>query len=137
MSSQKASYEAMGPFVMIPHSFINNSRNLSFHARWLYVALLYYRNGESKMAFPSYETMHKLTRLRRNKISDGIKELEREGWMKRKKRFGSSTLYTLFFSITEQLDEDGRDGPNNGTDESTEGSIESEFGFEMEGETAT
>lgn len=88
-------YDKIGPFVTIPHSFIHNSRALSFHARWLFVALRYYTNSKFGNAWPSYATIQKLTKMRREKINSSIKELEGAGWLERKKRFSNSTIYTL------------------------------------------
>lgn len=88
-------YERMGAFVPIPHTFIKQSRNLSFHARWLFVTFCYYTNGESGLAFPSYDTIQKLTRMRRQKIADSIRELEDAGWLSRQKRFNNSTFYEV------------------------------------------
>lgn len=87
--------DRIGPFVAIPHSFVKHTRSLSFHARWLFVALRFYTNGESGLAFPSYDKIQELTGMRREMISKSIKELERSGWLKRKKRFNNSTLYEL------------------------------------------
>lgn len=33
--------------------------------------------------------------MRREMIAQCLRDLEREGWLRRKKRFGNSTLYTL------------------------------------------
>jgi hypothetical protein len=88
-------YEQIGSFVTIPHSFINESRELSFHARWLFVTLRYYTNGKMGVAFPSYGTIQKLTRMRREKIASSIRELEKAGWLERKRRFNKSTFYRL------------------------------------------
>jgi DNA-binding transcriptional regulator YhcF (GntR family) len=98
MSENKISYEEMGRFAMIPHSFIEDSKGMKFHSRWLYVALVYYRNTQSGDSFPSYETIRKLTGLTRKMISKGIKELEQNRWIKKKRRFGNSTIYKVQFN---------------------------------------
>lgn len=92
---QGSLYDKIGPFVTIPHSFIHDSRALSFHARWLFVALRYYTHGKFGVAWPSYTTIQKLTRMRREKINSSIKELENAGWLERERRFNNSTIYTL------------------------------------------
>lgn len=94
-NEQESLYDRIGPFVTIPHSFIHDSRALSFHARWLFVALRYYTHGKLGTAWPSYTTIQKLTRMRREKINSSIKELEDAGWLERKRRFSNSTIYTL------------------------------------------
>jgi hypothetical protein len=94
-NEQESLYDKIGQFITVPYSFIHNSRALSFHARWLFVALRYYTNGESGNAWPSYKTIQELTRMRREKINSSIKELEDAGWLERKKRFSNSTIYTL------------------------------------------
>lgn len=98
MSETKPSFATMGRFAMIPFSFIENAKRMKVHTRWLYVALVYYFNTKNGIAFPSYDTLTKLTGLRREMISNGIKELERDGWITRKRRFGNSTLYTVIFN---------------------------------------
>lgn len=96
MSKNKISFEDTGMFAMIPHSFINEAKKLKFHTRWLYVALVFYRNNQSGVAYPSYDTIQALTGLSRRMISKGLTELENSGWIKpRKKRFGSSNVYTV------------------------------------------
>lgn len=94
-TEQETLSDKIGPFVAIPHSFVKNARGLSFHARWLFVTLRFYTNGESGLAFPSYDTIHKLTGMRREMIAKSIGELERAGWLNRQKRFNSSTLYEI------------------------------------------
>jgi hypothetical protein len=95
MKNKSISYEENGRFAMIPHPFIERAKELSLHARWLFVTLMYFRNTKSGLSFPSYKTIRELTGLRRQMISSSIKELEKEGWLTRKKRYGNSTLYTL------------------------------------------
>ncbi len=95
----KISFEVTGMFAMIPHNFIKEAKNLKVHTRWLYVALVFYRNSKSGVAFPSYETIRKLTGLRRQKISEGLTELEESGWIKpRRKRYGASNVYRVLLN---------------------------------------
>lgn len=106
MNENKISFEDMGRFAMITHSFIEQSKKLKFHSRWLYVALVYYRNTQSGKSFPSYNTIQKLTGLRRQMISKGIEELWAEGWIEKKRRFGNSNIYDVVFNREEKrLDE--------------------------------
>lgn len=95
----EVSYATVGRFAVVPHTFIENSKHLSVHARWLFVALMFYRNSKSGLAFPSYDTLCKLTGMSRNRISKAIRELENKEqewvWLRRKKRPGSSTYYRL------------------------------------------
>lgn len=95
----KLTYEEIGNFVMLPHTFIKDARKrkLRFHARWLFVALMYYRNGKTGNAFPSYDTLHELTGIHRNMISKCLRELESAGWISLKRRFNRTTVYTLNF----------------------------------------
>jgi hypothetical protein len=99
MTQQNTEHEILsdriGPFVAIPHSFVKYARGLSFHARWLFVTLRFYTNGKSGLAFPSYDKIKELTGMRREMIAKSIRELERSGWLRRKKRFNNSTLYEL------------------------------------------
>ena len=97
MAENKNTFEQMGQFTKIPFDFIENAKELSWHARWLYVALMYYRNGKSGEAFPSYDKITELTRMRREKISKSIAELERWGWIRKRRRYSNSNVYTLNF----------------------------------------
>ncbi|HEX8278032.1 MAG TPA: helix-turn-helix domain-containing protein, partial [Segetibacter sp.] len=92
----KVSYENIGMFAAIPHSFIKESKKLKFHSRWLYVALVYYRNSKNGKSFPSYDTIQQSTGLRREMIAKCLNELEESGWIKpRKKRYGNSNVYEV------------------------------------------
>jgi hypothetical protein len=96
MSKNQISFEDTGMFAMIPHSFIKEAKLLKVHTRWLYVALVFYRNNKSGVAFPSYDTIQELTGLSRRMISKGLTELEKSGWIKpRSKRFGNSNVYRV------------------------------------------
>ena len=104
MNENRISYEQIGYFAMIPHSFIEDSKRMSFHSRWLYVALVYYRNSQSGVAFPSYTTIRKLTGMRRENISSSIKELEEKGWIEKVSRYSQSNLYKILFKSDKILD---------------------------------
>ena len=88
----------VGQFVMVPFEFIRCVKYMKkkHQARWLYVVLLHFRNASSGKAWPSYQTLHEWTGLTRQSISDGLKELEYWGWLKRYRRFGSSTIYYVY-----------------------------------------
>jgi hypothetical protein len=98
MNENKITFEDIGLFAMIPHSFIKESKDLGFHTRWLYVALVYYRNTNSGVAFPSYDTIQELTGLRREMISKGIEALKTSGWIKKRRRYSGSTVYTVILN---------------------------------------
>jgi DNA-binding transcriptional MocR family regulator len=104
MNENRLTYDEIGNFVMLPHTFIHDARKrkLRFHARWLFVALMYYRNGKTGNAFPSYDTLRELTGLSRNMISKCLRELESAGWISLKRRFNATTVYTLNFSASEE-----------------------------------
>lgn len=95
MSKEKLSFENVGLFAMIPHSFIKEARKLKVHTRWLYVALVFYRNTKHGITFPSYCTIQELTGLRREMISKGLAELEESDWIFKKRRYGQSNLYRI------------------------------------------
>lgn len=94
-------------FAMVPHSFIEEAKNMSHQTRWLYVALVYYRNTQTGDAFPTYETIRKLTRLTRDKISKGFKDLLERGWIEDKRtRFGGSTFYRVNLKKRDEIEEE-------------------------------
>lgn len=87
--------DKIGQFITIPFSFIREAKELSFHARWLFVTLRFYTNRQSGNAFPSYETIQELTGMRREMIAKSIRELADKGWLTKRRRFSRSNLYTL------------------------------------------
>jgi hypothetical protein len=93
--SNRRLVDEIGQFTTIPYSFIQQSKGLSFHARWLFVVLRYYTNGKSGEAFPSYDTIQTLTGMRREMIAKSIRQLESRGWLSKRKRFNGSNCYTL------------------------------------------
>jgi biotin operon repressor len=84
-----------GTFTMLPKAFIEESRNLSNSARWLFVVLSYYTNEKSECAWPSYDELQERTGYSRTTVSKAIEELEKHGWLERRKRFGKSVVYVL------------------------------------------
>jgi DNA-binding MarR family transcriptional regulator len=104
-------YEQMGQFTKIPFAFIEGAKDLSWHARWLYVTLLYHRNGKSGVAFPSYERISELTGMRREMISKSIVQLERSGWVRKRRRYANSNVYRLEFT-TKGIESSGEIEPN-------------------------
>jgi hypothetical protein len=109
---RRLSSEQIGQFVMLPYTFIHDAKRkkLRFHARWLFVALMYYRNGWTGNAFPSYDTIRELTGLSRNMISKCLRELESAGWISLKRRFNATTIYTLNFPISGEKYYEAHDG---------------------------
>ena len=84
-----------GQFTGIPNDFIQNSADLSDHARWIFVLLRFHTNKTTNTAFPSYELIKKETGWAYNTIAKAIKQLEDKGWLTRKKQFSGNTHYTL------------------------------------------
>lgn len=84
-----------GSFIAVPTLFVKTSKPLTDKARWLFVLLREYTNGESGVAFPSYDTIRERTGWGRSQISNAIKCLEKHGWLSRQHQFGGVTLYRL------------------------------------------
>lgn len=84
-----------GKFVTIPKDFTQASKVLTDKARWLFVLLREYTNGESGIAFPSYDTIRERTGWGRSQISNAIKCLEKHGWLTKTPQFGGVNLYSL------------------------------------------
>lgn len=84
-----------GRFTVLPNLFIEGWKELSDAARLLFVVLRYHTNEEKEYAWPSYDQLQNLTGWGRSKISAAIQELEKYGWLERRKRFGSSVQYVL------------------------------------------
>lgn len=92
---QRQIIDEWGAFVTIPKSFTAASKSLTDKARWLFVLLREYTNGESGKAFPSYDTIRERTGWGRSQISNAIKDLEKHGWLIKTPQFGGVNLYTL------------------------------------------
>ena len=105
MNENNSITEQMGTFTPVPHTFITEAKKMSFHARWLYVTLMFHRNTKSEIAFPSYTRITALTGMRRGMISKGIKELEKAGWIVKKRRYANSNCYSFNFKKVEATTE--------------------------------
>lgn len=85
------------PFTMIQNAFLDDA-TLSAAAFRVFIVLKSYTSGRSKtkLAFPSYSTLKTRCNIAGNTtLAKAIRELETAGWIKRDKRFGRSSLYTL------------------------------------------
>jgi len=85
------------PFTMIQNAFLDDAA-LSAVAFRVFIILKSYTSGraKTKLAFPSYSTLKARCNISGNTtLAKAIRELESAGWIKRDKRFGRSSLYTL------------------------------------------
>lgn len=90
----------MGAFVAIPVTFINDER-ITNAGRCLYMLLSSYTSAKADeaIAFPSYETiMKRLGWNSKHTVADGLKNLIGAGWVERRRRYGSSSVYTLNYA---------------------------------------
>lgn len=73
-------------------------QSLSKHGRYM---LIYFhaRANQSGECWPTITTIRTDTRMKRNTITAAITELQRAGFLKRKKRFSKSTVYKIDSSI--------------------------------------
>lgn len=94
MSKSRLSDE-WGAFTGIPNEFIDNAENLSDQARWFFVFLRRYTNGQTGIAFPSYDHIQAKTGWTHKTIAKAVRELEEDGWLIRYKNFGAPTEYKL------------------------------------------
>lgn len=84
-----------GSFSAIPNEFIDTAGNLSDQARWLFVLLRRYTNGQTGKAFPSYKAIQAHTGWTPKTIAKAVRELEQAGWLFREKALGDVTQYIL------------------------------------------
>ncbi len=84
-----------GTFSAIPNEFIDRAGNLSDQARWLFVLLRRYTNGQTGKAFPSYKVLQDRTGWTPKTIAKAVKELDHAGWIEREKTFNGPTHYIL------------------------------------------
>lgn len=84
-----------GSFSAIPNEFIDAAGDLSDQARWLFVLLRRYTNGQTGKAFPSYKVIQAHTGWTPKTIAKAVRELEETGWLIREKALGDVTHYIL------------------------------------------
>ena len=88
--------ENTGLFIAIPRSIIEQP-DIPHTVVHLFVYLRYCVNTSTRdeVVCPSYDDIRKKTGLSAATISKGLKWLEVHGWLKRKKRFNDSVVYTF------------------------------------------
>lgn len=86
--------DKIGTFTTVPNIVIRLWPNIGVDGMALFLYLRYRTNGQTETAFPGYDTIQKDTKLSRDRIAKAIRSLEGVGVIERKKRFGSSTIYT-------------------------------------------
>lgn len=90
----------MGAFVAIPITFINDTR-ITNAGRCLYMLLSSYTSAKADeaIAFPSYETiMARLGWGSKDTVAAALLNLMQHGWVERKRRYSSSSLYTINYA---------------------------------------
>jgi hypothetical protein len=91
--------DKIGGFATIPNTVIKMIPAIGPDAFTLWSYLRYRTNGESGLAFPSYETIRADTGLTFKRIAAALRGLESKELMTRHKRFGNSTEYTLICPV--------------------------------------
>lgn len=89
--------DRIGQFVAVPVSFVNDMR-ISPRAFRLFVVLRSYTsaNDGRDMVFPGYETLRARCGFSSYTfVALAVRELEKTGWIERRKRFGKSTFYYI------------------------------------------
>jgi len=84
-----------GTFSAIPNEFIDRAGDLSDQARWLFVLLRRYTNGQTGKAFPSYRVIQDRTGWTPKTIAKAVRELDHAGWIEREKTYNGPTHYIL------------------------------------------
>ena len=74
---------------------------LTHYDKMVFIAIKSYTNSTKKTAFPSINTLHKVTGISRQRIQDSIKDLVEAGFLRKerqKNKHGGTTsnLYTIF-----------------------------------------
>ena len=88
-------FKQYGPYIMVPISVYERGRWLSSRAKLMWAVLKSFENRKNKQIFPSYDKLQERSGLSRGSISLALEELETFGWLKKRKRFGHSTVYKL------------------------------------------
>jgi hypothetical protein len=87
--------DRIGQFITIPVTVVKMFPLLSPEAVKIFVYLRFKTNSKTDTAFPSYDSIQKDTKMSRRKIARAIRELMTVGLVERRRRFSSSTIYTL------------------------------------------
>lgn len=88
-------FDTIGGFVTIPNTVIKMIPLMGPEAFTLWSYLRYRTNGESGVAFPSYQLIKEDTGLIFRKTAAALRMLESLDLLSRHKRFGNSSEYTL------------------------------------------
>ena len=95
-----------GNFVVVPVTLLESS--LSSSARLVWISLMSRVNHSESEAcvYPGYEAiMARCGITGKATIAKALEELETAGWLKRTKRFSSSTVYTLTNPVVQNLND--------------------------------
>lgn len=107
--------DTIGAFTTIPNTVIDMIPKIGPEAFTLWSYLRFRTNGQSGVAFPSYNTIYKDTGLHPRKIAEALRRLETWELVTRNKRFGRSTEYTLRMPSPTTIGSNGHvDSPTNG-----------------------
>jgi len=91
----RAEVLANGGYFVIPNAILHDS-NLTAPEKLTWIALALHQRGNDN-SWPSVRRLAHLTRLSRRTVIRALKSLERKGYLKKKKRHGTTSLYQLFY----------------------------------------
>src|SRR3990167_5236609 len=87
--------DQIGGFVTIPNTVMRIIQAIGVDAFALFCYFRWRTNGESGVAFPSYDTIQAETGLPRKRVAQAIRTLIGADLLTRKKRYGQSNEYTI------------------------------------------
>lgn len=93
LKAEKKSPKEIKGFTKADNRLFWQGRYLTTNAKWIHVTLQSFENSETGATFPSYDAIVARTNLRREKIAEGLRELERFCWITKRKKFSKSTHY--------------------------------------------
>lgn len=109
--SESLLFNEWGQFVYLPHRYVRLWPVIGREAFSLLVILIYHSGlpvsddkGKKRVAWPSYDTITRETKLTRRSIARAIRVLEKYDLITRKKQFQKASEYTIKFITDEQVD---------------------------------
>lgn len=91
-------FDKYGRFVAVPYEFIERGVNLTAKARVMFLVLRSFTNETTDKTFPAYNAIKARAGhgfRRQEDVADALNELERFGWMRRKRNGARSNDYEL------------------------------------------
>lgn len=87
--------DQIGPSVLVPHSFLSTSRNISLSAKWLYVVLLSHGSNDGDIIYISLQKLMYESCLSKSTVANAVRELVSAKWVEHDTEHPSALRYVI------------------------------------------